>query len=158
VGALVREALRRRSGRGRTALALAHAALLAAACATPAPRPAPRPQAPAPAPPAGLHELRVTATAFNSVAAQTDGQPALTASGERLVPGQRALAISPDLEREGLALGSVVEVEGLAGEWRVLDRMAPRWRRRIDVYMGLDEAAARRFGKRTVTIRWRPDP
>jgi 3D (Asp-Asp-Asp) domain-containing protein len=100
----------------------------------------------------------VTATAFNSVPDQTDGHPALTASGEALRPGVRAIAVSPDLERAGLALGTRVEIEGLAGEWRILDRMAPRWRRRIDVYMGLDEEAARRFGKRQVTIRWRPLP
>jgi 3D (Asp-Asp-Asp) domain-containing protein len=99
----------------------------------------------------------VTATAFNSVSDQTDGHPTLTASGDSLHPGLRAIAVSPDLEREGLVLGGAVEIEGLEGEWRVLDRMAPRWRRRIDVYMGLDEEAARRFGKRTVTIRWRPE-
>jgi hypothetical protein len=33
----------------------------------------------------------------------------------------------------------------------VLDRMAPRWRRKID---RIDEAAAVRFGKRHVQIRW----
>jgi 3D (Asp-Asp-Asp) domain-containing protein len=104
-----------------------------------------------------VRELRVTATAFNSVPDQTDGHPTLTASGESLRPGVRAIAVSPDLEREGLALGGAVEIEGLEGEWRILDRMPPRWRRRIDVYMGLDEEAARRFGKRKVTIRWRPE-
>jgi 3D (Asp-Asp-Asp) domain-containing protein len=134
------------------AAAFALAWLVAAGCAAPAPRPA----LPPAEPPETSRELRVTATAFNSVPEQTDGQPALTASGESLRPGLRAIAVSPDLESAGLALGTLVEIEGLAGEWRVLDRMPPRWRRRIDVYMGLDEAAARRFGKRQVTIRWRP--
>ena len=144
-----------RSNTRRALRDLALAALLAAcACASPTPRAALPP--PAPAPPAALRELRVTATAFNSVPEQTDGQPALAASGEALRPGMRVIAISPDLERVGLAIGSVVEIEGLHGEWRILDRMPPRWERRIDVYMGLDEAAARRFGKREVTIRWRP--
>jgi 3D (Asp-Asp-Asp) domain-containing protein len=102
-----------------------------------------------------VRELRVTATAFNSVASQTDGQPTLTASGERLRPGLRALAVSQDLERAGLEFGTRVEIEG-HGEWVVLDRMAPRWRRKIDLYMGNDEAAAKQFGEREVQIRWRP--
>jgi 3D (Asp-Asp-Asp) domain-containing protein len=116
------------------------------------------PQLPPPAPPPpapAVRELRVTATAFNSVAAQTDSQPTLTASGERLRPGLRALAISRDLEQAGLRFGMRVEVDGY-GEWVVLDRMAPRWRRKIDLYMGNDEAAAKRFGERRVRIRWRP--
>lgn len=117
-------------------------------------RPALPPPAPPPAPPA-LHELRVSATAFNSVVAQTDAQPTLTASGEHLRPGLRAIAVSPDLEREGLTFGTRVEIDGY-GEWVVLDRMASRWRRKIDLYMGVDEAAARRFGERNVTIRWSP--
>jgi 3D (Asp-Asp-Asp) domain-containing protein len=100
----------------------------------------------------------VTATAFNSVPDQTDGQPHLTASGDLLRPGLRAVAVSPDLEQAGLELGSVIEIEGLEGEWKVLDRMPPRWQRRIDVYMGLDETAARRFGKRRLMIRWKPPP
>jgi 3D (Asp-Asp-Asp) domain-containing protein len=125
--------------------------LLAAGCAGLARRS----EAPAPPPAPALRELRVTATAFNSVAAQTDSQPTLTASGERLRPGMRALAISRDLERAGLRFGTRVEVDGY-GEWVVLDRMAPRWRRKIDLYMGTDEAAAKRFGKRQVEIRWQP--
>jgi 3D (Asp-Asp-Asp) domain-containing protein len=97
--------------------------------------------------------MHVTATAYNSVPHQTDGQPALTASGERLRPGMRAIAVSPDLAEAGLSFGTRVEIEGLAGEW---DRMPPRWRRKIDVYLGSDEAAAREFGERRVRIRWRP--
>jgi 3D (Asp-Asp-Asp) domain-containing protein len=111
------------------------------------------PSVPAPAP--ELRELQVSASAFNSVPAQTDAQPRLTASGERLRPGLRALAVSRDLERAGLVFGTTVEIEG-HGEWVVLDRMAQRWRRKIDLYMGDDEAAAKRFGERQVTIRWRP--
>jgi 3D (Asp-Asp-Asp) domain-containing protein len=103
-----------------------------------------------------VRELEVTASAFNSVPEQTDGAPRLTASGERLRPGMRALAVSRDLEREGLVFGTAVEIDG-HGEWVVLDRMAPRWRRKIDLYMGEDEGAAQRFGERSVTIRWRPE-
>jgi 3D (Asp-Asp-Asp) domain-containing protein len=99
--------------------------------------------------------MQVDATAFNSLAGQTDAQPHLTASGERLRPGLRALAVSADLEEVGLTFGTPVEIDGY-GEWVVLDRMAPRWRRTIDLYLGDDEAAAKEFGLRNVTIRWGP--
>ena len=120
-------------------------------------RTAVRPELPPPPFPSAVRELEVTATAFNSVVAQTDAQPTLTASGEHLRPGVRALAISRDLERAGLTFGTRVEIDGY-GEWVVQDRMAPRWRRKIDLYMGEDEEAARRFGTRSVTIRWTPEP
>jgi 3D (Asp-Asp-Asp) domain-containing protein len=129
--------------------------VLLAGCATQAPLRTP-PPAPAPSPRSEARELEVTATAFNSVPEQTDGQPHLTASGERLRPGLRALAVSRDLERAGLVFGTTVEIDG-HGEWVVLDRMAPRWRRKVDLYMGDDEAAAKRFGERNVRIRWRPE-
>jgi 3D (Asp-Asp-Asp) domain-containing protein len=108
---------------------------------------------PSPAPSAA-HELEVTATAYNSLPAQGQGDPALTASGRRLRPGMRALAVSPDLLEAGLDYGTHVSVEGLPGDWVVLDRMAPRWRRRIDVYMGEDRERALDFGERRVRIRW----
>ena len=137
---------------------LAAAALLAAAgCASV--RPSVPPPAPAPAPPTPAplaRELTVTATAYNSLAEQTDGHPHLTASGESLRPGVRALAVSDDLVAAGLDFGTRVEVEGLAGEWIVMDRMHSRWRHKIDVYMGTDEKAALAFGERKVKIRWRP--
>ena len=113
------------------------------------------PLSPPPPAPRGVHELLVDATAFNSLAGQTDAQPLLTASGERLRPGLRALAVSADLERAGLTFGTRVEIEGY-GEWVVLDRMAPRWRRKIDLYLGNDEEAAKAFGRRRVKIRWGP--
>jgi 3D (Asp-Asp-Asp) domain-containing protein len=99
--------------------------------------------------------MQVEATAFNSLVGQTDAQPHLTASGELLRPGLRALAVSADLEEAGLSFGTPVEIDGY-GEWVVLDRMAPRWRRTIDLYLGDDEAAAKEFGRRNVTIRWGP--
>jgi len=106
-----------------------------------------------PAPPA--HELEVTATAYNSLADQTGpGDPRVTASGTTLRPGMRVLAVSDDLYEMGLRFGARVSIEGVPGEWVVEDRMAPRWKRRIDVYMGDDRPAAERFGERRVRIRW----
>ena len=101
--------------------------------------------------------LRVTATAYNSVQGQTHGNPAVAAWGDRLEPGMRAIAVSRDLIELGLSHGVPVEIEGLEGEYRVLDKMARRWRRKIDIYMGEDVEAARRWGRRKVTIRWRPE-
>ena len=96
----------------------------------------------------------VIATAYNSHPGQTDGDPFLTASGERLRPGMRALAVSPDLLAAGLEFGTRVRIEGVDGEWVVLDRMPSSRRRSIDLYFGLDEEAALRFGKRRVRIDW----
>ena len=98
----------------------------------------------------------MTATAYNSVVGQTQGDPTLTAWGDRLVPGMKAIAVSRDLIEEGLGHGAEVEIVGLPGTWIVRDKMAKRWRRKIDVYMGTDVKAAREWGKRQVTIRWRP--
>jgi len=98
----------------------------------------------------------VTATAYNSVRAQTDGNPSIAAWGDRLQPGMRAIAVSHDLIRLGLTRGVYVRIDGLPGEWVVLDRMHSRWRKRIDIYMGVDVRAARRWGRRQVQIRWYP--
>jgi 3D (Asp-Asp-Asp) domain-containing protein len=69
----------------------------------------------------------------------------------------RILAVSRDLLEAGLGRGSVVRIDGLAGEYRVLDKTAARFRRRIDIYMGVDSDAAIAWGKREVRIRWDPE-
>lgn len=102
----------------------------------------------------GHGTLEVVATAYTSHPAETSGDPTLAAWGDRLEPDTRAVAVSRDLLRLGLERGARVRIEGLPGEYVVLDKMAGRWRRRIDVYMGLDREAAREFGRREVTIRW----
>jgi 3D (Asp-Asp-Asp) domain-containing protein len=99
--------------------------------------------------------LRVTATAYNALHGQTWGDPRVGAWGDRLAPGTRAIAVSPDLVCLGLVRGTKVRVEGLRGTYRVLDKMPARWRRRIDVFMDVDVEAARRFGRRELEIRWR---
>ena len=98
----------------------------------------------------------MTATAYNSLPGQTEGDPSIAAWGDRLEPGMRAIAVSRDLLDLGLTRGVEVEIEGLPGRYRVLDKLHWRWQKRIDVYMGTDLAAAKQFGKRRVTIRWRP--
>jgi 3D (Asp-Asp-Asp) domain-containing protein len=99
------------------------------------------------------NELLVRATAYNSTHAQTQGDPRHTASGVRLEPGMRALAVSPDLAERGLDFGTRVRIDGVPGTWEVLDRM-PRGPRRIDLYFGDDVTAAREFGSRRVRIKW----
>jgi len=101
------------------------------------------------------HEMEVWATAYNSLPGQTDGRPDLTAFGTRLEPGMRVVAVSSDLYDLGLKQGTRLQIEGLPGEWQVADRMNSRWRRKIDLYMGTDVRAAREWGARKVTIRWR---
>jgi len=99
--------------------------------------------------------LSVTATAFNSVQAQTDSTPTLAAWGDILKPGMKAIAVSRDLLDEGLSHGSKVRIDGLPGEYVVLDKMAERMKQGIDIYMGTDIDAAKDWGKRKVRIRWR---
>jgi 3D (Asp-Asp-Asp) domain-containing protein len=96
----------------------------------------------------------VTATAYNSVASQCDDDPTVAAWGDRLHPGLRAVAVSPDLIPRGLGRNARVRIYGIPGEFVVLDKMHPRWEKRIDIYMGDDIDAARRFGKRQVRIYW----
>lgn len=100
--------------------------------------------------------LRVTATAYNAVPAQTDATPDIAAWGDRLTPNMKAIAVSRDLLHEyGLKRNSVVRISGLPGEYRVLDKMHSRWNRKIDIFMGKDERRARRWGRRNVTIEWK---
>ncbi len=98
--------------------------------------------------------LTVTATAYNSLPGQTSGDPALAAWGDRLEPGMKVIAVSRDLLELGLTRGSRVRIEGLQGDYRVLDKTAARWTRRIDIYMGTDRERALAWGKRSVEIYW----
>jgi 3D (Asp-Asp-Asp) domain-containing protein len=130
--------------------------------ARPASAPAPREPARAggaktepapPAPPAPRSEgLSVTATAYNSLPRQGVGKGTHGAWGDRLKPGTKSIAVSSDLLAQGLTRGKVVRIEGLPGEYVVLDRLPKRWTRRIDIYMGKDVRAARRWGVREVRI------
>jgi len=98
--------------------------------------------------------LLVTATAFNSLPKQGQGDANMGAWGDRLTPGMNAIAVSADLLSLGLNRGTRVRIEGLRNEFVVLDRMPPKWKKRIDIYMGNDVNAARSWGKREVNIYW----
>ena len=144
-------------------VALLAAGLTLAGCATerpPAKIAPPRAGSTPKRPPAtdheGIRQLEVTATAYNSVRRQTNSQPSVSAWGDVLEPGMKSIAVSRDLIDLGLGHGALVEIEGLQGVYVVRDKMAKRWRRKIDIYMGKDVEAAREWGNRRVRIRWTP--
>ena len=103
---------------------------------------------------AETRSLVVTATAYNSVASQTGDQPNVGAWGDTLRPGMKVIAVSRDLIALGLGHGARVHIEGLEGEYVVRDKMNKRWRKKIDIYMGTDVEAARRWGRQKVRITW----
>lgn len=103
----------------------------------------------------GKHKLRVTATAYTSHGKQTDSTPFLAAWNNRLRPGMKIIAVSRDmLTRYGMRNGTKVRIGGLRGYYRVRDKMNKRYRKRIDIYMGLNRRRALRWGRRSVVIYW----
>ena len=103
----------------------------------------------------GTHKLRVTATAYTSHGNQTDDTPFLAAWNNRLRPGMRIIAVSRDLlTRFGMRNGTKVRISGLRGFYRVRDKMNKRYKKRIDIYMGLNLRKALRWGRRSVVIYW----
>lgn len=101
--------------------------------------------------------LTVMASAYNSVADQTNVQPNITAWGDKLKPGMKVVAVSRDLIKKGLTHNTMIEIVGLPGRYRVLDKMHRRWDKKIDIYMGTDVDAALEWGVRPVEIRWVAD-
>ncbi|SFV56230.1 Membrane-bound lytic murein transglycosylase D precursor [hydrothermal vent metagenome] len=103
----------------------------------------------------GKHELRVTATAYTSHKNQTDSTPFIAAWNNRINPHMKLIAISRDLLRySGIRNGTKVRISGLSGYYIVKDKMNKRYRKRIDIYMGLNLKKARKWGRRSVVIYW----
>lgn len=100
------------------------------------------------------YSLKVTATAYTSSKGETDSTPSITAWGDKLKPGMKSIAVSRDLIKMGLRHGTKVSIEGLDGEYIVLDKMNKRWKKKIDIYMGKDRKAAIQWGKKKVVIHW----
>ncbi len=97
--------------------------------------------------------LKVTASAYNSLSWQTGpGNPAVTAWGDTLKPGLKAIAVSRDLIQRGLDHNTAVKIEGFDGVFLVKDKMHYRWKNKIDIYMGIDVEKAREWGRRKVKI------
>ena len=101
----------------------------------------------------GKRKLRVTATAYSSHSGQTDKTPFLAAWNNRIRPGMKIIAVSRDmLTRYGLRNGSKVKIGGLPGYYTVRDKMNKRYRKRIDIYMGMNRRKALRWGRRSVIL------
>lgn len=100
------------------------------------------------------NSIEVTASAYTSTANETDSTPTLTAWGDTLKPGIKAIAVSRDLIDLGLSHGVKVSIDGLDGTYIVMDKMNKRWTRKIDIYMGTDAERAKEWGERKVVVRW----
>jgi len=98
--------------------------------------------------------LEVTATAYNSLAYQTNSNPQITAFGDSLKPGLKYIAVSRDLLKMGLKHNTPVKIKGFDGVYLVKDKMNKRWIKRIDIYMGVNVKAARNWGKKKISIAY----
>ena len=98
--------------------------------------------------------LNVTATAYNSLAYQTNSNPHITAFGDSLKRGLKYIAVSRDLLRLGLKHNIPVKIEGLEGVYAVKDKMHYRWKSRFDIYMRVDVKVAKQWGRKQVCIEY----
>ena len=98
--------------------------------------------------------IQVTATAYNSLAYQTNSNPLITAFGDSLKPGLKYIAVSRDLLKMGLKHNTPIKIEGFDGVFLVKDKMNKRWKNRIDIYMGIDVKAAKQWGKKKILITY----
>lgn len=96
--------------------------------------------------------ITVTASAYNSLRNQGEGNVNITAWGDTLVPGMKSIAVSRDLVRMGLTHGTPVAIEGFDDFFVVNDKMHHRWRKKIDIYMGTDREKAMEWGRKKLKI------
>ena len=94
----------------------------------------------------------VTVSAYNSLNWQTDGDPNITAWGDTLKPGLKAVAVSRDLLKLGLKHNTLVRIDTFPDTFMVKDKMNKRWRKRMDIYMGTDVKKARKWGRKKLMI------
>ena len=100
-------------------------------------------------------KIRVVATAYTSHRNQTDKTPFLAAWNNRIRPGMKIIAVSPDLIRKyGLTNGVKVKILGLPGYYVVRDKMNARLRNHIDIYMGVNKRRALQWGRRRIVLYW----
>ncbi len=86
-----------------------------------------------------------TVTSYRSVPSQTDNSPLYTSIGEHVCAD--GIAVSQDiLKQNKLKYGDWVFVTGV-GLKRVNDTMNPRWRNRMDVWVGSKEEEKAFFKK-----------
>ena len=98
-----------------------------------------------------LRSIPVILTAYTAADEECDDTPHHTASAKPVRHG--IISISKDLVQEfGLKFGQRVLIRG-HGIFAVEDRMNPRMRRRVDIWMD-DRQAALLFGKQKGTLFW----
>ncbi len=98
--------------------------------------------------------VEVTASAYNSLAYQNQGNPKITAWGDTLKPGMNVIAISRDLLKDGMKYNTPVKIDGFSGIFFVKDKMHHRWRNKIDIYMGEDVQKAKNWGRKKILIQY----
>tara|TARA_R100000935_G_C2793804_1_gene147221 strand:- start:305 stop:700 length:396 start_codon:yes stop_codon:yes gene_type:complete len=98
--------------------------------------------------------VEVTASAYNSLAYQNQGNPKITAWGDTLKPGMNVIAISRDLIKKGMVYNTPVKIDGLSGIFFVKDKMHHRWKNKIDIYMGEDVQKAKNWGRKKISIQY----
>ncbi len=101
-----------------------------------------------------VRKMTVTATGYAGCGGKCGKRKPRGAWGDTLTPYIRAVAVSQDLLKKGLGYRTRIIIQGLEGEYTILDKMPRRWKNKIDIYFGDDHSAARRWGKRTLTIYW----
>ena len=98
------------------------------------------------------NSIVVTASAYNSLQSQGTGNVNITAWGDTLRPEIKSIAVSEDLIAKGLTYKTKVTIQGLDGIYTVNDKMHPRWKNKIDIYMGTDREKALKWGRKKVEI------
>ena len=101
--------------------------------------------------------MQVHSTAYTSCLKKRYAKYPMGAWGDALTPTCKSIAVSGDLLKMGLTYRTRVRIEGLEGEYVVMDKMHPKWKKKIDVYMGNDFQKARYWGCRNVMISWEKD-
>jgi len=102
--------------------------------------------------------LKVTATAYNSLPSQTSNiHPAITAWGDSVRPNVRWIAVSQDLLNKGITHNTKVKIDTFDGVYLVKDKMHKRWKNSIDIFMSKDIGAARKWGRKKLTIYYEAD-
>lgn len=98
--------------------------------------------------------MQVTASSFTLAEEETKrGNIGLTAFGDVLEPGDKAIAVSRDLIRQGLTHGTKIRIGGLPGTYTVQDKMNKRWRNKIDILFR-KKTRARKWGRQKIEIEY----
>lgn len=93
--------------------------------------------------------INVTVSAYNTVAAQTSGNPNRGSCGY-IKPGSNVIAVSRDLKRK-YPCGTKVRLNGKT--YKIWDTMGKRWTKKLDICYHKDIKGARKHGvKRNVKM------